>query len=445
MLFTRCPDCETTFKITAEALRKADGQVRCGRCASVFNAYTELRRRTRDAYGDDGVVQLPIEPAEAFTHEREATEQEKEAPAAGRRKSSLEAFPESLEALQENSLDVLQQSSAAAAERQTIGTEPHADNEAAKIVAPEGADVEKPTPAPTHDDDRELIVSMLEDSGVITATLLRTRAARVDDAAVYEELSLESVIEELEASTVPDEPDPQLIDSPIEPAALAGVSTPHEPDDRPVSRQPVPPPAQARRGSASAAKDAAASPTWVILENEPKSRAPRAWAVGAAAAALLLAVQVTHHFRSQIATTAVVGPWLQEAYAVLGNEIAPRWDLAQYEIVDWTAIAEPSASGQGSLKIAAQVLNRGPRPQPLPHVHVLLKDRWESTVGSRVFSPAEYLQAEPAADAWMRAGMTARAELDIVDPGPDAYGFELDLCIAANDGALRCAADDVFR
>src|SRR5690606_41227460 len=47
MLFTRCPDCETTFRITAEALRKADGQVRCGRCARVFNAYNELRRRAR--------------------------------------------------------------------------------------------------------------------------------------------------------------------------------------------------------------------------------------------------------------------------------------------------------------------------------------------------------------------------------------------------------------
>ena len=42
MLFTRCPDCETTFRITDDALKKANGQVRCGRCASVFNAYAEL-------------------------------------------------------------------------------------------------------------------------------------------------------------------------------------------------------------------------------------------------------------------------------------------------------------------------------------------------------------------------------------------------------------------
>ena len=42
MLFTRCPDCDTTFRVTDDALAKANGQVRCGRCASVFNAYAEL-------------------------------------------------------------------------------------------------------------------------------------------------------------------------------------------------------------------------------------------------------------------------------------------------------------------------------------------------------------------------------------------------------------------
>jgi predicted Zn finger-like uncharacterized protein len=418
MLFTRCPDCQTTFKITADALRKADGQVRCGRCASVFNAYTELRRQTRDAYGDDGVVQRPIAPAEVLATDREAAAQEKHVIEADARRST--------------------------------GAKPDPEDPAPQTAESEGVDAGEPMLGHADDEDPDFIVSMLADSGVITATLLKTRAAKVGTAPAYEELTLEAVIEELEASADPDEPEPQLIDSPIEvapsgTAASVDAARPREQSAKPKSRPTEPAPKQARRGTAPIESDARASPTWVILEAEPKGRAPRAWMVGAVAAALLLAVQVTHHFRSQLAATAVVGPWLQEAYAVLGNEIAPRWDLAQYEIVDWTAVAEPNANGQGSLKIAAQVLNRGPRPQPHPHVHVLLKDRWESTVGSRVFSPLEYLPGESAADAWLRAGATARAELDIVDPGPDAYGFELDLCVAADDGALRCAADDVFR
>jgi len=44
----------------------------------------------------------------------------------------------------------------------------------------------------------------------------------------------------------------------------------------------------------------------------------------------------------------------------------------------------------------------------------------------------------------MRAGATAEAQLVVVDPGPDAYGFELDVCVQT-ESALICAADDVFR
>lgn len=39
MLYTRCPACKTTFRITADALGEAGGQVRCGRCSTVFNAH----------------------------------------------------------------------------------------------------------------------------------------------------------------------------------------------------------------------------------------------------------------------------------------------------------------------------------------------------------------------------------------------------------------------
>lgn len=45
MLFTRCPACQTTFRITADELRKADGEVRCGRCDSVFHAFDGLPER----------------------------------------------------------------------------------------------------------------------------------------------------------------------------------------------------------------------------------------------------------------------------------------------------------------------------------------------------------------------------------------------------------------
>ena len=41
-MYTRCPECETVFRLSASALKKAGGRVRCGACNSTFNALQSL-------------------------------------------------------------------------------------------------------------------------------------------------------------------------------------------------------------------------------------------------------------------------------------------------------------------------------------------------------------------------------------------------------------------
>jgi predicted Zn finger-like uncharacterized protein len=41
-LATRCPSCETVFRVVPDQLRVSDGWVRCGRCSEVFNASRNL-------------------------------------------------------------------------------------------------------------------------------------------------------------------------------------------------------------------------------------------------------------------------------------------------------------------------------------------------------------------------------------------------------------------
>ena len=41
-MYTQCPDCATVFRVTAEALRIAQGDVRCGVCSTTFNALENL-------------------------------------------------------------------------------------------------------------------------------------------------------------------------------------------------------------------------------------------------------------------------------------------------------------------------------------------------------------------------------------------------------------------
>jgi predicted Zn finger-like uncharacterized protein len=41
-MLTQCPSCQTSFRVTTEILRVADGQVRCGRCQTQFDALERL-------------------------------------------------------------------------------------------------------------------------------------------------------------------------------------------------------------------------------------------------------------------------------------------------------------------------------------------------------------------------------------------------------------------
>jgi hypothetical protein len=73
-----------------------------------------------------------------------------------------------------------------------------------------------------------------------------------------------------------------------------------------------------------------------------------------------------------------------------------------------------------------------------------LKDRWDKAVRSRMFTPAEYLSRESSRERLMAPGQTTRAEMEVVDPGPDAYGFELDVCIEVEASLVTCGTDEVF-
>ncbi len=47
-MFTQCPDCQTTFRVSEEVLQKADGRVRCGGCGNAFHALKHLSQKDAD-------------------------------------------------------------------------------------------------------------------------------------------------------------------------------------------------------------------------------------------------------------------------------------------------------------------------------------------------------------------------------------------------------------
>ena len=58
-LFTRCPSCETTFRVTTQQLQASGGQVRCGHCQKIFDAFATLTAQEPQAVLPDPVIAPP--------------------------------------------------------------------------------------------------------------------------------------------------------------------------------------------------------------------------------------------------------------------------------------------------------------------------------------------------------------------------------------------------
>lgn len=173
-------------------------------------------------------------------------------------------------------------------------------------------------------------------------------------------------------------------------------------------------------------------------EEDREETRSRWWPVAAAGLIVLLVGQLVHAGRHTLVEQPMLGPLLAKTYTALGAESPGRIDLGNYRLERWIATEKKTAPP--SLAITAAVTNLGPRDQPLPLIRLELKDRWDDPVASRVFTPREYL-GEDAPERALAPGASAEANLTIVDPGEEAYGFELDVCVGSAGGRLRCATD----
>jgi len=172
------------------------------------------------------------------------------------------------------------------------------------------------------------------------------------------------------------------------------------------------------------------------IEPQPR-RTMVAFASVSALLALTLGAQLVHHFREPLAGAPLVGRPLAVLYARLGTPIEPRWDLSAYDIKQWGAAAD---NAPGALRLRASVINRAPRSQPYPLLRVTLEDRFGGKVARREFTPAEYLPGRTAPSQLLAPGARADADLSFADPGSQAVGFELDVCLPRG-GALACGGE----
>ncbi|HEY3784555.1 MAG TPA: DUF3426 domain-containing protein [Steroidobacteraceae bacterium] len=169
----------------------------------------------------------------------------------------------------------------------------------------------------------------------------------------------------------------------------------------------------------------------------------RLWIGGSALMALLLLVQVVHHYRNDLAANAHLNRPLTALYSALGMRLIPRWNLGAYEVRQLGASTAPDAPGQ--ITVRASVKNDADQSQPMPLLRVTLQDRFGNRIAARDVPPRAYLPGAARARAYLSAGQRVDAEMAFVDPGANAVGFEIDACLLAPGGVIACANDMASR
>jgi predicted Zn finger-like uncharacterized protein len=392
-VFTQCSKCETVFKLSADVLRAAGGQVRCGKCGEVFNALARL-----------------AEDANTF--------------ASGETEFELESRADS----------ILQTPAPTPARRAPDDGED---------LAPPGVEIA-----------RLQILEWSEDELPPAPAAPRTDAAgeRADDNAAHSDDSagIELGDGSLEFTLPPGELDRIFVESKTPPRRPMPQDLSVEIDLE------EPPAAPAEENAADGEAPAPGSSGFEVPEevrremlmglDPAESLAPRSaladrkfifWLMATIAAAVLLVVQVVHHNRDWLAAHAPFGTGLRALYGALGAPVPAPANLAAYQLRQWGVTGDPAADG--TLRVRASILNTAAQLEPYPLLRVTLANRFGGSVGTRDFEPSEYL-GKPTAKL-LAPGERVDATLDILDPGKSAEGFEIDVCLRAADRRVACAND----
>ena len=458
-MITICPQCQLSLAVSAADLRVAQGHVRCGRCASVFNALVTLFDSEADAVPPPPPPALQ-DGAETRIFEvridTDATDAGANTGVFAREGAVATAGPAPAMPADAPGIDLADDSEATGERPIDPGVPPVHDPDPALAVQaaePPPAPPILPTDAeplqapagaaaldepPAANDEQVDAPPAANDAGiddVVAANdpIATTETVDIDLGALAPPVIEDwRVVPQADAAPSPNhaveilpvidldaqpEPDPQVdaASAVVEPAAAEPADEPEQPE-----------------AGRDADVDALAEPA--------RPRYYWAYAAGAALLALTLVAQVVHQQREAlVAWPRLAGP-LSAFYASIGRPIALRGDLSAYDVRQLGAVAAPDAAG--TLLVRASLRNLSPRPQPMPLLRVTLQDRYGNRIASRDLTAAEYEQRPQgsAPRALLAAGARLETSVQLVDPGGNAVGFELDACLSER-GTTRCAND----
>jgi len=434
-MYTQCPDCQTRFRVTATALRAAYGTVRCGRCGGLFDALLQLS----DVVPPAQSAWTPTPPPEEALLELAAagearaestivieTGSGEDITLEGER-VSVDGLPTPDEVVVD--LDATDEFEVLRIPTSEFPDEQEAERELEALIerlqrefdqqVPARAPAPAPEPESEFDEDTAEIPILVAPpaAGAAPAEPTAVEPAPTVTAPPEPEYQPEPPPAPVTTLEFEREPEPTLVPPAVEiPERLVRIPTEELPLSRPWRPAPVEvapePPAPGR------------SP-WRAL----------AWTVGCLLLALALAAQVIDHYREQLVRDPRIGPQLRAAYERLGVTLPPSWNLAAIELRQ----SGDDDRAAGRMVVRASLTNRAAFAQPRPILRLEIEDRYGTIVGTRDFEPSEYLKDPTQAAQLLAPGAAAEAELVLADPGTEAVGYRLDVCLRESATLLRCS------
>ena len=375
-MYTLCPHCSTCFRITAEQVNIAHGNVRCGNCGAVFNALDnpgpEPDSFANSAFSETEpfLAELYRQADDELHHQAEQPE-----PPGDPQLDKLFAEPDFVPLGEDDRND--KRSALDATDQQTL---------------PDGEARTRNRAAPAETLPEPLLKNVVDDpSG--------RPGDEIDDAT----------IEELEKLFLPDEsPDPEPVTT--------------SPEDGAVSK-----PAKKKRAALPTVR-LPSLPSLPHLPRLPRLSAPSSPIALSAGSLLLIGLllsQYVYFSRDHLARQYPGSrPLLESMCGHLGCKLALRRDLGKLQLTHRDVRSHPTI--ENALLINATFVNKAPFPQPYPLIELKLSSINGKLIGKRTFPPHEYLAGKPDLEAGLPPDTQVYLTLELADPGKRAVNYEFD-------------------
>jgi predicted Zn finger-like uncharacterized protein len=454
---TRCPQCATAFRVTADVLVVANGAVRCGSCLRVFNAKNYLLKtnsqvadHSTPAYmtGNDVPLSAENTPSDVETLREEqplnASEKQRAAPPTETPTEHLHfsthtsANDEPDESWAVELLKEAEQTEVILAEDDFH--QDYDDNFLEEDTSNIDTTNNRPNHPKTHshvqfegatDPTESLFIDIInndldDNDKTTTYNFNQSLDALVDDTPRINQPNKQFMPLDGDDSWADDlladensSPDAVLIpsDSHAAQRSSSGIK-----ESAGISSMPT-------KGEVSHKLTLGFERDSITFSEETLSKRRWPWVIGSALLIVVLLGQIAWLNLDEWGSQPAYRAYYEKACKIIVCQLPDRFDITQIRSTYLVIRSHPDR--KNALLVDAIIANRALFEQPFPGIDLLFFDIQGKLVANRIFQPNEYLKGAAFGRTTMLANQSIRLSLAIADPGEKAVNYRLEVTPAA--------------